>query len=78
MLKQRWEEMSRTGRDWAVVTALTLTPLVLAVVRIFIFGRGDLDTITVLVVNLNLVSFVASSMVAFMPLSCRPPIVPFA
>ena len=67
MLKERWDEMTRAGRDWAVVTALTLTPLLLAVLRLFVFSRGDLETVTALLVNLNLVSFVASSMVAFMP-----------
>jgi hypothetical protein len=67
MLKERWEDMTRAGRDWAVVTVLTLTPLLLAVVRLYIFSRGDPETVTALLVNLNLISFIASSLVAFLP-----------
>ena len=47
MLRQHWDEMTRAGRDWSVVTVLTLTPLALAVIAMFLFSRGDGQTFAV-------------------------------
>ena len=56
MLRQHWDEMTRAGRDWSVVTVLTLAPLALAVMGMFLFSRTDVQTFAALVANLNVVS----------------------
>jgi hypothetical protein len=68
MLKEHWDEMTRAGRDWSVVTVLTLAPLALGVMAMFLFSRTDAQTFAALVANLNVVSiFTTGLALGFLP-----------